>query len=667
MLTPAGWKPGSGLRTLKSALVALALTLGGGLAVPAAATERWVSVGPVGGMIRLLAQAPSDPERLYAATERFGVYRSRDGGLSWRSVRGNLEGSTILALAVAPSDSEVLLATTYGGSPRRPLWRSQDGGASWVPAVRPPKHGHTFLFPYGFVFAPGSAQTVYAGTERGVFRSLDGGSTWDSWALPDLVVFALARDGRTPTTWFVAGRGFDDFHGAIYRSDDDGTTWRETPSAGGPGFGDPPVRLFFRAGALYAQWAGALYRSTDGAATWSLAAGLPDVYAVELDFSPSGSIYAATDAGVYSSTDGTHWSPPIVTSIDQASPRDATSQLAFLSEAGAGETVIATGRRGVWRSTDRGGSWQAASRGIAAHDVHRLTVIPNPQGTVIGSFEDDLYRIDRAGDKWQRLPRHAGFEEFPVLAADPHHPGRIYALGESAVDVSEDRGNSWRPAGVLGHNNITLLKVDPVHPGVLYAGVTHGQASSENPFGYRSIDGGATWTEFLPFEWLLDVVFDPARPSLGFLVTQIGLYKSTDGGSSWAPLPNLTDQLLGSFPSSILIDSRSGALYVGTEERGIFRSTDSGRTFRRVAAGLPRVSGGRNPSVSSLVQDAAGDIYAGLYYAGVFRLVPGQGWQAVNLDLPVETFAGTLVADPARPGLLYAGSLGSSVLKLEDR
>ncbi|MEP7011305.1 MAG: hypothetical protein ABJC13_13365 [Acidobacteriota bacterium] len=648
-------------RSRVSALLPLTLALGIGAAEGAGAAEHWVPLGPVGGTIRLLAQAPSEPERLYAATERFGVYRSRDGGLSWQPARLGLEGSTVLSLAVAPSDPDLVLATTYG-SPQRPLWRSRDGGATWVPAAQPPKNGRFLLFPHDFAFSSNSSQTVYAATNHGIFRSLDGGSAWDSWALPNVAAFTLAQDNRT---WFVAGRDLRDDHGAILRSDDDGATWRETPSVGGPSFYDPPRRLFLRASALYAQWGGALYRSTDGASTWSSAASLPNVYAAELQFSPSGSIYAATDAGVYSSTDGTHWSPPIVTSIDRASPKDATSQLAFLPEgAGAGETVIATGRRGVWRSTDRGGRWNPSSRGMAAHDAYRLTVIPNPQGTVIGSFEDDLYRIDRAGDKWQRLPRHAGFESFPFVAADPHHPGRIYALGESSVDLSEDRGNSWRQAGELGHNNITMFKVDPVHPDVLYAGVTHGQASSENPFGYRSVDGGATWTEFLSFEELLDVVFDSADPNLGFLMTQGNVYKTSDGGATWAQLPNLRDQLLGSFPSSILIDSRSRALYVGTEERGIFRSTDSGRTFRRVVAGLPRAPA--NPSVSSLVQDAAGDVYAGLFYAGVFRLEPGQGWTAVNLDLPVETFAGTLVADPEIPGRLYTGTLGASVWRLEN-
>ncbi|HXU34052.1 MAG TPA: hypothetical protein VN851_26060 [Thermoanaerobaculia bacterium] len=661
------FKPRSNLSLRPFGATLLVLALGAGLSSAAGAVERWVPRGPVGGAIGPLAQAPTDPQRLYAATERFGVYRSRDGGLSWQPAQSGLVGSSVQRLVVAPDDPEVVLAVTQGPGSAHRIWRSSDGGAHWLPAVKPPRRERALLLPYDLVFASDAPQTVYAATENGLFRSPDGGSSWDFWTLSGVLAVALARDPQAPATWFVAGISRADLHSSIYRSDDAGATWRETPSVGRPSFDDLPGLLFFRAGALYAQWSGALYRSTDGAATWSTAAQLQGLYGVEFAFAPSGSIYAATDYGVYSSTDGTHWSPPEVFSTDQASPKDAIRHLAFLpGDPGAGtETVIAAGRRGFWRSTDQGESWHAANRGIAAHDVGSLIVIPNPQGTVIGRFEDALYRIDRAGTTWQRLATPVVEYDSPALAVDPHHPGRIYALGESLY-VSEDRGNSWRTAGELPHNNVTMLKVDPVHPGVLYAGVTHGQASSENPFGYRSVDGGVTWTQILGFEELLDVVFDSARPNLGFFLTQISVYKTTDGGATWASLPGLGDQL-GSFPSSILIDSRSHALYVGTEQSGVFRSANGGRTFRRIVGGLPRLPGGRQPDVATLLQDAAGDLYAGLVSAGVFRLAPGQGWQAVNAGLPLETFAGLLVADPGRPGLLYAGSMGSSVLRLENR
>ncbi|HEV7668492.1 MAG TPA: hypothetical protein VGS22_08220 [Thermoanaerobaculia bacterium] len=656
--------PNSSLYSLGRTL--LAFTLFAGLSVPAIASERWVPLGPSGGMTQLLVQGTSDPQRLYATTEGLGLFRSRDGGHSWQSASRGLGGFfELLHLAVDPSDPNIVFASTFGGARYYQIWRTADGGETWIPAARPPKAGRFLVQTQDFLFDATSPSTIYAATTSGIFRSSDGGATWNSWAIPSLDVFAIARDPAAPAVWYASARRFNDDYG-IYRSDDGGVTWRATASLGGPGFGVLPLRLFFRAGSLYALWNGALYRSRDGATTWSLAARLQTLEASDFALAPSGSIYAATYLGVYASTDGVRWSPAEATSIDQAAPSDGIAGLALLpgGSASGGETVIAAGARGIWRSTDRGSSWHAASRGIVARNAGSLTVLSNPQGTLLGTFTDGLFRIDRASHTWQRLRTTESFEE-TVLAADPHHPGRVYALGET-VAVSEDRGNSWRTVGNFTHSVNYLLRVDPVHPDVLYAGVGIGRGSSENGFAFRSVDGGATWTEILSFEYLLDLTFDPAHPNVGFRLTDSGIDKSTDGGGTWARLPGLENQLLGSIPTSLVFDPRTRSLFVGTNFLGVFRSTDGGGTFRRINAGLPRQTGGFNPSVTTLVRDAAGTVYAGLFGSGVFRLQPGQGWAAVNRDLPVETFQGKLIADPARPGLLYAGTHGSGVLRLEN-
>jgi photosystem II stability/assembly factor-like uncharacterized protein len=641
----------------------IALALGATLAASAPAAEHWVTLGPSGGQVSLLAQGTSDPQRLYATTEPSGLFSSRDGGRSWQSIRSGFHGGYVLRLAVAPSEPNSVLATTYGDSPFYQVWHTEDGGATWTPAARPPEGDGQSLGVQDLLIDSVDPRTAYAATDRGIFRSLDGGSTWDSWALGNVETAVIAQDPGAPANWFVAAFDPSTSRGAIYRSDDGGATWREAP----PNPFGQPERLFFRAGNLFAQKEGALYRSTDGAANWSLPARLPTLTALDFAVAPSGTIYAATETGVYSSANGTSWSPPEVFSTDQASPKDGLSHLAVVAGGPlpGSETVIAGGRRGFWRSTASDASWKAASRGIAVHSVESLIVIPNPEGTVLGSFDDGLYRIDRAGKSWQRLATPSGFE-FPALAADPHYPGRIFALGAfGAFGVSEDRGNSWRQLSRLSNSGVILLKVDPVHPDVLYAGIRTGGGSSTEDFGYRSVDGGAHWTEIL-YDVLLNVVFDPARPNLGFRLTSSGIDKTTDGGNHWLRLPNLPEQLLGSGAASILIGSRSRTLYVGTDDRGVFRSTDSGRTFRRINAGLPLLPGGHHPAVAFLIEDAAGDVYAALPYTGVFRLKPGRGWTAIDTGLPLETFVRTLVADPEIPGLLYAGSIGSSVHRLEN-
>ncbi len=645
-----------------------AFALCAALSAPSQAEERWVPLGPSGGLVRNLAQAPSDRQRLYAISQdaATGLFRSRDGGLTWQSIRDGLGGAGIVTVAVAPRDPDFVLLSAGSGA----IWRSRDGGSTWTQAAKPPRSPDgSSITTYSLLFVPGSERRVYAATDRGVFRSLDGGATWDLWSLEDFAVTGIVRDPANPQSWFVSAYEIVDGSGAergIFRSDDGGATWSHAPSVG---LSSPyaPERLFFHAGTLYAQWDGALFRTADRAATWSPIPRPPTYFAYDYALGPSGSIYAATEMGVFVSSDGVHWNSPNAPLPGQGIPNDVLFRLVLLPHAPGRslETVVASGRRGIWRSTDGGARWAPSSRGISERIVGDLVVLPDSRGTVLATFEDGLFRIDRAGDTWRRLPSQPGFEA-PVMAADPHHPGRVYAFGGD-FGVSDDRGNSWTTLSRLPHSGITVFKVDPGQPDVIWAGITLGSGSSENGFAFRSVDGGRTWIEFQSFEYLNDLTFDPAHPKVVFRLRYDAIDRSTDGGETWTLRSDPHDQISGAEPTALLFDPRSRSLWLGTDRSGVYRSGDAGRTFHRVSAGLPLLAGGTNPAISNLVLDAKGDLYISLWYAGVYRLRPGHGWTAVNVGLPLDRSFGPLVADPARPGLIYDPTYGAGVFRLQDR
>ncbi|MEP7011304.1 MAG: hypothetical protein ABJC13_13360, partial [Acidobacteriota bacterium] len=625
-----------GFRPFAFALLPVALAAG--LASPTFGVERWTPFGPVGGVVSQLVQAGSQKERLYAATDPAGAFRSSDGGLSWQPIGREFQSHSVRHLAVDPKHPEVVLADVYSGNSNFQIWRSENGGTSFVPAARSPRSPIRLpLETLDLLYDATTPRAVFAATDGGIFRSVDGGSTWDSWALADLALRAIARNPAAPAVWYAATKAPTGLDGTIYRSTDGGLTWLPTPSTGGPVTDTPnsPDRLFFRAGALYARWNGALYRSTDGAATWTLAAQLETLPANDFAFSPSGSIYAATATGVYSSADGAHWSPPEVATTDQSSPGDSVASLALLPGGSVPEAVIGAGSRGIWRSPDAGTTWAAASRGLVARRALSLAVLSNPQRSVLASFADGVYRIERGDDFWQRLPRTPGYEA-PYLAADPHHPGRVYALGTNGVAVSEDQGANWQTLAYIPYDKVFFFRVDPVRPNVLYVGLEAGSGSEAIGFACKSVDGGVTWTEILSYQYLYDLTFDPAHPDLGYRVTSAGLDKTTDGGETWTTLPNLDPLGVHALPKSVVFDPRTQAVYVGTRDRGVFRSTNGGRSFQRIATGLPLGSTPLlNPEITTLVLDRAGALYAGLAGQGVFRLERGQDWKAVNLDLPL--------------------------------
>ena len=606
---------------------------------------------PHGGTMR----TPIDPKRRFVNWASpwliavglgvVGIPSQADVG-RWMS-RGPDAGliDTVVAHPVDPN-------LAYAASQHAGVFRSADGGHTWQPI----NTGLTIERASALAIDPAQPSTLYAGTfDDGVFRSQDGGDTWHP----------LFDEGRQRTASVVRTVELD-------------------PS-------DPST--------VYVGATGGLHRSRDGGETWQELIEVRDVYGVAVDPTASHVIYAASNAeGVLRSTDdGATWVPldhpeahPYDIALDPTDP----------------ETLYFTYSSGVQRSTDGGATWQYL--GLRAH-AYRLRFDPvDPRVVYATALSGGLFRSDDGGQTWQRMtvqPAHVVFRDIdflatppgetasvdrPTLAATnrgvyraegprelwertsrhlvnsvitafvtaPRDPNRAWAGTRSGeIFRTTDGGRSWQPSsrGLPTSLSVRDLAADPNRPGTLYAGLPQGL--------YRSTDFGATWRPLdFPERLANNLEVGPGATSQTTLYAASGLnlWRSADAGESWQSigdgLPEQSIQLLRSSPSDPSVH------YVVTHVDGVFRSVDGGQTFEPARTGLPEIAPHGltiDPSDPSTVYAMAPE-YPADHPLNLYRSVDGgDSWQLIPAS--TEFNARRLVVDPRDPNHLIVATQGGVV------
>ncbi|WP_412062385.1 YCF48-related protein [Rubrivirga sp. IMCC45206] len=362
------------------------------------------------------------PDAVYGAN-----VRSADGGLTWDPLALRLQG-------VAPGiDGETLLATLDAG-----VLRSGDAGRTWTDASAGFGRAHlgdVAVGAGGRVFAT-APENTYA--ETGLYRSFDGGQTWDRTPLPfvPLGVYDLHLTGDT---LFVAPErriSLPHIGGGLYRSADDGETWTDVTPAFDDRGGTPLAVTFLEADLDHRLWAvvGAgwvgdrsIYRSDDGGRSWERRADLPGS-ARSFTVARDGSLWAAVDNRVVRSTDGAaSWE----TVLDSYNAR-----LAAIAVTATG-TVVATGHGAFhYRSVDGGATWETVdlATGEAWHEVD--VIVETGEGVLFAGVDGDpaIVRSTDDGQTWAPLA--------DGLPTDPSH----YSVG-----LTLDRqGHLWAALGSKG-------------------------------------------------------------------------------------------------------------------------------------------------------------------------------------------------------------------------
>ncbi len=252
----------------------------------------WVSIGPEGGSVKVLAIDPIAPTTLYAGTDG-GIFKTTNAGTTWSSINAGLTNTLVRALAIHPTTPTTIYAGTYGGG----IFKSTDGGANWTPV----NSDLTQTGVYALAIDPTSPTTLYAGTGGGIFKTTSGGASWSATALTEPVVYALAIDPTTPTTVYAGAAG-----GGILKSTTGGASWSATVMTTDTIYAlaiDPTAPTTVYMG----SYGGGIFKTTAGGASWSpVNTGLTNLYVHALAVDPitPTTLYAGTDAGIFKTSSG---------------------------------------------------------------------------------------------------------------------------------------------------------------------------------------------------------------------------------------------------------------------------------------------------------------------------------------------------------------------------
>ncbi len=606
----------------------------------AAGAGKWTHLGPDGGSIYSLAADPSSPGTIYAGTDG-GVWKSVDGGGHWVPTPPGF--STGLAFATSPGrvwagvynyyfllhDSRGIFLLTEGASAwrqvgpvvnvtdlavdptdpdrvwvvtdRGEVFVSEDGGEHWRLAL-------ALSSIYAVAIAPTAPATVYVGGSDGIFSTTDAGTTWRqvAWGLGTPVegprgTYVLLLDPLDPDVFYTVSDN------GSWKTRDAGATW--SPVAGATPFLALP-------GALLGVGTGGLARSEDGGASWARVA-FPDFQISAL-------------------------------AADPANPEGAW---------------LGTQNLGAFRTLDGGRTWVPSRRGLSASTIYAFAFDPFRPRTLYTATGLGRQRSVDGGASWTRLDRQVpspGSITTSALAADPKHPGTLYAVSHSRVVVSRDRGDHWQPffKDPIG-NSIRDVAVDPHRPATIFAG---GDSL------FRSRDGGRTWKDlpylFSPFPLeakIEKILISPWHPETVYILVldssfrPDGLQRSTDGGNTWESLPS------GVGPADLAFaPGTPDLLYVAATD-AISRSHDGGTTWEPVA-GNPA---GEAPLIAILVDPRDPlTLYVGSDGNGIWRSRDGGAtWEPFSSGvIPARIFC--LAADPRDPRRLIACTEGGGLLEI---
>src|SRR5579884_649248 len=543
-----------------------------------AGPNRWTTSGPGVATVSQVYVSPIDANTAFVRTAA-GLFKSSDGGRSWRSVTDRLPSPSATAVALLP-DGTLFIAS--GDT----IYRSDDAGEHW--AAR-----GTIALVTTLAFDPASNHLL-AGTSYALLFSDDGGVAWKQATMPNVPPGILGAINTIVVSADAAYASFDSQN--VMRSTDGGQSWSVISTT-------VLVNRIFANGStswVYASTAdgSGLIVSKDGGKTWT---DVPSPTVIYMAVPARSSVFIATSNGAFVHDDGANLPRAIGSVPLQALAVSNSTPRHFYGAPPNGMVAF----------VDGDSDWITGNAGLPGASADDVDVAPIQPSTAYATTDDGIFRTDDAGQSWTRL-------NHPVtpnshVAASPATPNTAYAFGsdneiEGALGAFKtvDAGSTWNQVSPAF---ASAIAVSPSDPKTLY-----GALASKL---FKSGDEGRTWTfagSGIPTEayeayygvfYLSSMAIDRATSSHVLIGRDAGVYRTTDGGSNWKKVsaePNVRGLTIDILSSS--------TVFGGRNTTGVIKSTDSGESWQ--------LSGLTDKSEQTIAQ-AGSFLFAGTSDGHIYR------------------------------------------------
>lgn len=650
---------------------------------------QWRSIGPYrGGRTVGAAGVPQQPNVFYIGVNNGGVWKTTDYGRTWNSIFDNESTGSIGTVVVAPSDPNIIYVGSGEGLHRPDLsvgngiYKSIDAGKTWthlglkdgqqIPkiSVDPKNPDRIFVAVLGHPYGPNE--------ERGIYRSLDGGNSFqkvfyiDENTGGDDVEIDPSDPNTIYATMWQAQEGpwenaeWDGTKGGIFKSTDGGNTWKQLKN----GLADSLVQAHI-----------------------AIAPSNPNIVYLVIGTTEENEYGTGTGMDMYRSNDkGEHWER--ISEDGRPEARIGGGDAPVIAVDPKDPETIYSASIVFWKSTNGGKSWTALRGAPGGDDYQNVWVNPNDPSIMLVTGDQGALITVNGGNTWSSWYNQPTAQLYHV-SADNDFPYNLYSGQQESGSVGiASRGNDgeitfreWHPVGAEEYGYVAP---DPLNSNIVYGGkITRynkltGQVQNISPEVLRT--GKYRFVRTAP------VLFSPINLKTLYLAGNV-LFKTNNSGNTWDVIsPDLTRKTYDSLPSSIGIYTdearqtlhQRGVIYTvapsykdintiwcGTDDGLIQLTHDGGKTWSNVTP--PELTSWSKVSIMD-----AGHFDNQTAYAAVNRfrcddLHPyiyrthddGKSWQKIISGLPDEPI-NTVKEDTKQKGLLFAGSETTTYVSFDD-